>query len=413
MFPELTIAGAPYERGRAYGAAFAPLVRHSIASYARLFACRRGLDWAASQAEALRFAPLLQEVAPDLLDEMRGIAVGADRALAEIVALNVRTELMAGVASGVLHPDARAALARNRAAGVPQLPLEDQGSPATGQSGAGSREDQDSSAAPDHSSFVAAPADDGECTTAAASGAASASGATLLAQTWDWQGDQRAACVLLRVQSPGEPTLLTMTEAGMVAKIGLNSAGVAVSLNLLRSYADGQEPGLPVHILLRKMLQAPNFAAARAAAEIAPPSGSSCVTLAAATGELVSLELTPGGVAEVWAEDGLLAHANHCVDAGAAAGECPLEPISTSRERAGRAWELLRSRRGAVEVATLQAILRDHEGEPRCICRHPNMALARIDRGESICGVVIDLGRGVMHVAPDLPCTVPFTPVAL
>lgn len=392
MFPELTIAGAPYERGAAYGAATAPLVRHSIASYARLFACRRGLDWAASQAEAMRFAPLLQEVAPDLLEEMRGVAAGAGRALAEIVALNVRTELMAGVGSGVLHAGARTALARNRAAGVPEH------APEPGE--------------PDLAASPAAP-DDGECTTAAAAGAATASGATLLAQTWDWQGDQRAACVLLRVRAPGEPEILTMTEAGMVAKAGINSAGLAVSLNLLRSLADGREVGMPVHVLLRKLLQARSFAEARAAAELAPPSGSSCVTLASAAGQLVSLEITPAGVAEVWAEGGLLAHANHCVDAGAAAGECPLEPVSTSRERAGRAWELLQAGRGELDVAAMQAILRDHGGDPRCICRHPNMSFARIDRGESVCGLVMEPGAGVMHVAPDVPCTVPFTAVAL
>lgn len=391
MFPEVRIAGAPYERGLAYGGAAAPLVRHSIASYARLFAARRGLDWAASQAEAMRFAPLLAEVAPDLLDEMRGIADGAGLALAEVVALNVRTELLAGVGSGVYHPDGPAALARNRAAGVPEHPAED-GWPVA---------------------QVAACVDDGECTTAAAAGPATAGGATLLAQTWDWQGMQRAACVMLRVRAPGEPTILTMTEAGMVAKAGMNSAGVAVSLNLLRSHADGRAVGMPVHVLLRKMLQARSFAEARAMADLAPASGSSCITLAGAAGELVSLEITPAGVAEVWAEGGLLAHANHCVDEAAAAGECPIEPVSTTRERAGRAWELLRAGAGAIDAAALQAVLRDHDGEPRCICRHPDMRLAALDRGESVCGLVMDLGAGVLHVAPDVPCTVPFTAMAV
>jgi len=393
MFPELTISGAPLERGRAYGASVATLVAHSIASYARLFACRRGLDWATSQAEAMRFAPLLQEVAPDLLDEMRGIADGAGRALAEIVALNVRTELMAGVGTGVYHPDGPAALARNRAAGVPEHPAE------AGEAPPAVRGPQ--------------PVDDGECTTAAAAGSATTAGGTILAQTWDWQGDQRAACVLLRVRAPGEPTLLTMTEAGMVAKVGLNSAGLAVSLNLLRSQSDGREVGMPVHVLLRKMLQARSFAEAGAVADLAPPSGSSCITLASAAGELLSLEITPAGVAEVWGEQGLLAHTNHCVDAGAAAGECALDMASTSRERVGRAWELLRAGRGELDVAAMQAILRDHGDDPRCICRHPNMALAPLDRGESVCGLVMDLGTGVMHVAPGVPCTVPFTAVAL
>lgn len=389
MFPELTVAGAPYERGYAYGEATAPLVRHSIASYARLFAHRRGLDWEASQREALHYLPLLQEVAPDLLEEMRGIAAGASRSMAEILVLNVRTELMAGIGAGVVHPEAAAAIARNQAADVPSLPDDE---PAINGQPAG---------------------DDGECTTAAATGRATATGTTLLAQTWDWQGDQRAACVLLRVQAPGEPEILTMTEAGMVGKVGMNSAGLAVSLNLLRSLDDGRAVGMPVHVLLRKMLQTQSFAEACATAQLAPAAGSSCVTLASTGGELVSLEITPGGVAEVWAEGGLLAHANHCVDALAAAGERPLDPLSTSCERSARAQELLEASWGRIDVAALQALLRDHHDEPRCICRHPLPQVPRIDRSESICGIVMDLHAGVMHVAPDLPCTVPFTPVAL
>jgi isopenicillin-N N-acyltransferase-like protein len=390
MFPELTIVGAPYERGHQYGEAVPQMIDHSIASYARLFAYRRGMDWADSQAAALGYLPVLREVAPDLLEEMRGIADGAGKQIGEILALNVRTELMAGIGNGVIHPGWPAAHARNQAAGVPAHA--DDGAPDTG----------------------VTLIDDGECTTAAAQPSATEAGVTILAQTWDWQGDQRAACILLRVRAPGEPEILTMTEAGIVAKIGLNSAGVAVGLNLLRSNSDGREVGMPVHVLLRKMLQARSFAEARAAAGQAPAAGSSCITLASAGGQLVSLEITPAGVAEVWAQDGVLAHANHCLDAGAAAGECALDPaVTTTVERHGRARELLLAGRGNLELADFRAILRDHEGDPRCICRHPDLRLAPVDRGESVCGVIIDLGERAMHVAPDVPCTVPFTAVGL
>jgi isopenicillin-N N-acyltransferase-like protein len=289
----------------------------------------------------------------------------------------------------VVHAGWPAARERNLTAGVPAHP--------------------DEAAAPG-----GVPLDDGECTTAAAQPQATATGATILAQTWDWQGDQRAACILLRVRAPGEPEILTMTEAGMLAKIGLNSAGLAVGLNLLRSQDDGREVGMPVHVLLRKMLQARSFAEARAAADLAPAAGSSCITLASASGELASLEITPAGVAEVWAQDGVLAHANHCLDGGAAAGECAIDPAKTTTvERHGRSQELLLAGRGKLELADFRAILRDHEGDPRCICRHPDTRLAPVDRGESVCGVIIDLGERVMHVAPDVPCTVPFTAVEL
>jgi isopenicillin-N N-acyltransferase-like protein len=388
MFPVITIAGEPFERGRQYGAATARQVRHSIASYARLFAYRRGLDWAAVQREALAYEPLLAEIAPDLLNEMYGIAEGAGCTPAEIIALNVRTELLAGVGVGVHHPEAAVVLARNRAAGVPfhaELPLND----------------------------YAMAGEDGECTTAAAAPPATANGRVWLAQTWDWQGDQRAACVLLRIETPGHPPILTLTEAGMVAKIGLNGSGVAVGLNLLRSRADGQHRGMPVHVLLRLMLQSTSVAAARRLAELIPAGGSSCITLAGATGELLALEITPGGVAELPAREGLLAHANHCLDANAAAGECALEPTSTSRERYGRAWDLLQVAAGQIDLVVLQNILRDHEGAPRCICRHPDPRIAAVDRNESVCGVIIDVQAATMHVAANVPCLATFVPVQL
>ncbi|WP_298821775.1 C45 family autoproteolytic acyltransferase/hydolase [Chloroflexus sp.] len=388
MFPLVAIAGEPFERGQQYGAATAALVRHSIASYARLFAYRRGLDWSAAQREALAYEPLLREIAPDLLDEMRGIAVGAGRELAEIIALNVRTELLAGVGVGVHHPEAAAALARNREAGVPEHPAK----PTSVGNTAG---------------------DGGECTTAAAAPPATANNRVWLAQTWDWQGDQRAACVLLRIESPNAPPILTLTEAGMVAKIGLNGAGVAVGLNLLRSRADGQRQGMPVHILLRQMLQSDSVTAARQLAERLPASASSCITLADARGALLALEITPGGVAELPAREGLLAHANHCLDAATATGECPIEPTSTSRERYGRAWELLAAAAGQIDLAVLQAILRDHEGAPRCICRHPDPRIHPVDRNESVCGVIIDLQTATIHVAANVPCLAPFTPIKL
>jgi isopenicillin-N N-acyltransferase like protein len=390
MFPVIAVSGEPYERGKQYGAASAALIRHSIASYSRLFAYRRGLDWAASCAEALTYRPLLADVAPHLLEEMQGIADGAGLSFAEILALNVRTELMAGVGSGVYHPEHQAALERNRLAGVPQH--------------------IDNAPAP---TGTRADSDDGECTTVAALPMATANGGTLLAQTWDWSGDQRAACVVLRIQGPDLPDIVTVTEAGMVAKIGLNSAGVAVSLNLLRSHADGREPGMPVHVLLRLMLEAKSFEDAQRLTSLMPAGGSSCVTLASGRGQVVSLEITPTAVGVVAAEDGLLAHANHCVDADTIAGECPLDPISTSRERMGRGWELLQSAHGAISVATMQAILRDREGAPRCICRTPDMRLHPVDRGESVLGVVMEVERGVIHIAPGVPCEVEFETVIL
>jgi isopenicillin-N N-acyltransferase-like protein len=57
-FPSLTLTGSPYQRGWRYGSQAAAQIRHSIASYALLFAHDCGFDWAAAQARAQPYVPV-------------------------------------------------------------------------------------------------------------------------------------------------------------------------------------------------------------------------------------------------------------------------------------------------------------------------------------------------------------------
>ena len=393
MFPILNLSGSNYERGRQYGQQVAPLVRHSIASYARMFAYFQGRDWPTVQNAAAGYMPLLEDLVPDLVEEMCGIAAGAGRLLEEIVALNVRTELLAGAFANGRHADYYRAMARNRDYGVPQH----------------DNEPQAEFAIPEGVLV----SDLSECTTVVATPEASAHGKTWLAQNWDWSGDQRAACVLLRIKQPNKPTLLTLTEAGIVAKIGVNSAGVAVTLNILASQLDGKRPGMPVHVLLRKMLEQPTYEAAIALAKRDRSGASSCVTVADADGRAVSLEITPGGVGEIHPQQGLLVHTNHCVCAITQPNASPLAASSSSKPRYSRAAELMAQAQGQIDSDTIIGVLRDLEDVPMCICRHPDMALHPCERTESVAGVVMDTQARVMHVAPDVPDLVGFVPIAV
>jgi len=390
MFPQLTLTGMPHERGLQYGRQLAPLIRHSIASYARMFAYYQGRDWATVQSNAAAYMPMLEDCAPELLEEMYGIAAGSGRLLEEIVALNVRTELLAGAYANGRHGNYERVLARNREYGVPQHNNEPQTilQPMT------------------------AVADMSECTTVAATPIASADGKTWLAQNWDWPGDQRAACVLLRVERPNKPTLVTMTEAGIVAKIGLNSAGIAVTLNILASQQDGKQPGMPVHVLLRMLLEQENIDAAIALAKRNRSGASSCVTVADAE-RAVSLEITPAGVGESHPEDGLLVHTNHCVCAATKPSANPLPATSSSVPRYSRAAELMRQSHGAVSRESIIGILTDHEDVPMCICRHPDATLHPCNRTESVAGLIMDTQARVMHVASDMPCLTGFEAVEI
>ncbi len=373
MFPILILTGDAFTRGVQYGRQASQQIQHSIATYARLFAYRRGLNWTTAQVMAETYLPVLEEYVPDLLIELRGIAEGASRKLAEIVALNIRTELLAGTAASPAHPGYASAADHNRALGVP---------------------------------------DDGECTTVIALPGATDLGQTLLAQTWDWHSHQRAACVILNIQSPDHPDLLTLTEAGMLAKIGLNRAGIGVCLNLLRSNCDGQAIGIPIHLLLRHILQTHSISLALQAVRQAPVGASSCISIADAYGQAISLELTPGGVGIIEPQDGWLVHTNHCVTDTGIADECAHDPASSSVPRYNRAIDLITHQRGTINSDSLMEILRDRQGAPNCICRKPDMHLPTLERTESVAGVVMDMSTQQMYVAPGIPCEVDFEAIA-
>ena len=87
----------------------------------------------------------------------------------------------------------------------------------------------------------------------------------------------------------------------MLAKIGLHEAGFGLGLNILRSVDDGARPGVPVHVLLRHLLDCSSLAQARAeldrAARLGFGAGSN-IACVDASGDIACFELAPAGWAE-------------------------------------------------------------------------------------------------------------------
>jgi isopenicillin-N N-acyltransferase-like protein len=355
MFPVIEVAGKPFERGRQYGERARARVERSIANYARLFAFV-GMDWSEAQRRGEAYRGAIGNFDAALLEEMEGIARGAARPFAEILALNVRTEVM----------------------------------PACFLTGA----------------------DAGECTAIAVTPAASATGGTLLAQNWDWIGAQRESMVVLRVREDGSPSCVTLTEAGMLAKIGFNGQGLGVCLNILRSVFDGGAPGVPVHVLLRALLKR---ASVRDAIEFASRlsfGGSSNILCADRGGDVASLEFSPKGMRVLRGEGGTLCHTNHFLHADAAGWQAELAPNLSTQPRLERALMHAGSRQkhGLDDVKKL---LRDETDGLLSICRKPDLSLPPEAQLETVASVIMELARGVMHLAPDVPSRADYQAVAL
>lgn len=228
---------------------------------------------------------------------------------------------------------------------------------------------------------------------------------TRLAQNWDWHPALAASTLVWRVEQPAGRWFVTLTEAGMLAKIGLSSTGVACGLNFLRCSEDGRGDGTPVHVVLRLVLDRCDGVgdALRLLAGVRMRA-SACVTLAG-DDVAVAVELSPGGWRLVWpGPDGRLAHTNHFV-AGPAAG-VDLESLEAP-STALRLWDLRRLPPGAA----LEAALRSHAGGPESVCRHERPGDAWADRRATLASVVLDADARTMCVAGGPPCGHPYEAV--
>jgi isopenicillin-N N-acyltransferase-like protein len=137
-----------------------------------------------------------------------------------------------------------------------------------------------------------------------------------LEQTWDWHPD--VVPLVWLVEQPDGRWFATLTEAGMVGKIGLSSAGLCFGLNFLRCSLDGGLDGVPIHVLLRTLLErVDTFDDALDLLTSTRVSASSCITVASAD-EVAAVELSPGGCRVMRGPRVL--HTNHFLD-GPPAGE--------------------------------------------------------------------------------------------
>ena len=73
------------------------------------------------------------------------------------------------------------------------------------------------------------------------------------AQTWDWHRELAGGWAVLEYPQARRP-FVTLTEAGLLAKIGINSAGVGVLFNILSHRSDTGDGGVPVHAVARRIL---------------------------------------------------------------------------------------------------------------------------------------------------------------
>ncbi|HEY5311105.1 MAG TPA: C45 family peptidase [Pirellulales bacterium] len=339
-YREIEVAGTPWEMGRQIGEAAGDEIRgFSEAAWQHI---GRTLRMPRDRALAIAAAaiPFAEQYSPSMVDELRGTAEAVGLKLEDLMLLQVRNQLR--------------------------------------------------------------PEPDAGCTSLAMDGRASAGSGSLVAQNWDNDPALDPFTIVLTRRPAGKPALLNLTQAGLIAYIGFNEAGLGVCLNSLP--APTRTQGVPHYFTVRGIYEADSLGGAvdsvRRARRVIPAN----IMLTTPQGP-ADLEVTIDDVHVLQnADAGGIAHTNHCLHPALQSTNEQFPELIQSHARQQRIDSLLNfSSAHRPSVPDIQAALGDHEGYPHSICRHANDD-PNTGTWQTVFSVIIEPDERRMYVSRGTPC---------
>ncbi len=342
--PYIRASGSHREIGRQIGEACARQVRHSIENARVLIASAYDdlqLTWEGAQIQAQKYIPFAQERYPQYVEEMIGIAEGADVPFEDVAVLNA----LEAVTMDALHLTKCTSLAVN-----------------------------DKRTADEH---------------------------ILIAHNEDWLPEDEPDVYVVQVTPEDEPPFLAMTYGGLLPNVGFNAAGIAQCCDSV--YPSDSRIGIPRLVVSRAVLAARTIGEAIRCTLTPQRAAGYNHLIAHESGELYNVEVSARKFAVLYGQDGYVVHTNFYLDPQMQAIEDEPDELVGTRVRYYRALRLLLST-SKHTIKTLQAIQRDHINYPNSICNHAVHDLDPLDREKTINALVIDLTAKAMHIAWGNPC---------
>lgn len=353
-YPHIRVSGDPIARGRQLGEKAADRIARSVEIYRDVFAHYAGWDWDQVTEYAAKFRPKIEAYEPRYLREMDAIAQGAGLDPRDVLAINVRTEVMF------------AAVARQSAQ---------------------------------------------ECTAFVALPEVTRNAHVLVAQNWDWKPQMTETVIILEAEQEHGPNFVTVVEAGLLAKAGFNSAGIGLVTNALVSDQDLGDPGVPYHVILRAILDAETITDALRAVLRQPRSSSANYLIAHRDGLAINAEAAPGDFSRVCLQhpdEGICIHTNHFTDPNFNLKDVVLWDGPDSLFRYQRLRQRIKKKAGALTVEDAKAFFSDHINHPSGICTHPDPRLELADQYATVVSVIMDLSTSTLSIADGFPCQTPY-----
>lgn len=349
--PVFEAEGTNYEIGYAIGSQAKSQVLCCIQSYKDQFAQFVGLEWSKAKKLAQQYKAIIEDYNHDYIDEMQGIADGAGVEFDDILLLNCRSEVVL----------------RNAEDATP----------------------------------------DG-CTAIAVTPKRTKSGHTLIGQNWDWKPSQRDAMIIVKIKqtSNDKPNLVLLTEAGIIGKYGMNSAGLGFCFNAM-AVNDFPHGALPLHIACRGAMDSQNLCEAINSVTRKQLGCAVNFLFASRDGVAVDVEVANDDFDVLYPENGIMIHTNHFRSL-----RLPRHPYKDTAKgkwpdsfiRLGRAIELTADISDGIDVQDFQRIFADHADYPTSICHHEDPRDPIHARLGTVTSFIMDLYRFEMHVCLGAPC---------
>lgn len=349
-FPLIEVSGAPFERGKQYGKQAAARIHKGAGHYMEQL---KGMALSAGDIAQLveDFVPHIEAFDPNYVVEMRGIADGANIQFEAVALLNARTEILR--------------LGKRKAE---ERKLE---------------EDPDG------------------CTGAVLLPEATREGVLIHGQNWDWKAECAETSVVLKVRRDDGPDYMTFTEAGGLARAGMNANGIAITANYLESDRDYRHVGVPLVFIRRKVLEQEHYPLALRVVNGTKKSAANNMIVSYAEGFAIDFECAPDEAFKIYPERGVIVHANHFVSPVALAKlkDTGIENTPDSLYRDMRVRQALDPHIGDLTRDHLKAALFDKFAEPWSVCRPPRKNLTN-NLSATVAMIIMEPGRGFMEVAP-------------
>jgi len=309
-FRVVKLSGGAHERGLAYGNSCKDLIERLVESHYSFYDHFCNVKKSELLKEARKYIPPIEEYSPEIAEEIKATAEGADVMHEEVVMVVAFPEMY-----------------------YPKLL--------------------------------------GTCTAFAVSDSVSATGDVYVGQNEDEALDpwlEGECSVLLSIKERSAPDILLYTYAGIPAMKGMNSEGIALCINAI--LCEESRIGVPSLVITREILRQKTISEAINAIIRAKRANSLNYVIGDRNGEIYDIEAIPSKIDHFYSENHL-AHSNHFLSNRLdIQKDYILEELPDTIIRCNRMDKLIRSRYGEIDHKVLMSFLRDHVNYPNSICRH-------------------------------------------